>query len=43
VLAQPLVVQQRIRTELEHLAAPHRREHGIDVPVSVRIASAGRP
>jgi hypothetical protein len=43
VLAQPLATQERIRTELERLAEPHRREGGIDVPVSVRIASADRP
>jgi hypothetical protein len=42
VLAQPLATQERIRTELERLAEPHHREHGIDVPVSVRIASARR-
>jgi ubiquinone/menaquinone biosynthesis C-methylase UbiE len=42
VLAQPLVIQERIRTALEHLAEPHRSEHGLDVPVSIRIASAGR-
>jgi SAM-dependent methyltransferase len=43
VLAQPLAMQERIRTELERLAAPHHREHGLDVPVSIRIASATRP
>jgi SAM-dependent methyltransferase len=43
VLAQPAVIQERIRTELERLAESHRREHGIDVPVSIRIATAGRP
>jgi hypothetical protein len=42
VLAQPPDVQQRIRDELARLAAPHRREDGIDVPVSVRIASGRR-
>jgi ubiquinone/menaquinone biosynthesis C-methylase UbiE len=43
VLAQPLVIQERIRAALEHLVEPHHREDGIDVPVSIRIASAGRP
>jgi SAM-dependent methyltransferase len=43
VLAQPLAVQERIRSEVERLAQPHLCEGGIDVPVSVRIASAGRP
>jgi hypothetical protein len=42
LLAQPLVIQERIRIALEHLAEPHRREDGLDVPVSIRIASAGR-
>ena len=42
VLAQPPDVQQRIRDELARLADPHRREDGIDVPVSVRIASGRR-
>jgi hypothetical protein len=42
VLAQPLAIQERIRTALERLAEPHRREDGIDVPVSIRIASAAR-
>ena len=42
VLAQPLAMQERIRAELERLADPLRREDGIDVPVSVRIASAAR-
>ena len=42
VLAQPPDVQQRIRDELDRLVEPHRREDGIDVPVSVRIASAAR-
>jgi SAM-dependent methyltransferase len=43
VLAQPLAIQERIRSELERLAQPHHTEHGIDVPVSIRIASAGSP
>ena len=43
VLAQPLVMQERIRTELERLAEPYRSEDGIDVPVSVRIVTARRP
>jgi ubiquinone/menaquinone biosynthesis C-methylase UbiE len=42
VLAQPPDVQQRIRDELARLVDPHRREDGIDVPVSVRIASGRR-
>jgi SAM-dependent methyltransferase len=42
VLGQPPAVQQRIRDELDRLVAPHRRDGGIDVPVSVRIASARR-
>jgi ubiquinone/menaquinone biosynthesis C-methylase UbiE len=42
VLAQPLAVQERIRAEVERLAEPHHGEHGIDVPVSVRIAAAAR-
>jgi SAM-dependent methyltransferase len=40
VLAQPLAIQERIRTELERLTQSHSGEHGVDVPVSVRIASA---
>jgi hypothetical protein len=35
-------VQQRIRDELARLVDAHRREGGIDVPVSVRIASGRR-
>jgi SAM-dependent methyltransferase len=42
VLAQPPDVRQRIRDELARLVDPHRREDGIDVPVSVRIASGRR-
>jgi len=42
VLAQAPDVQQRIRDELARLVDPHRRESGIDVPVSVRIASGRR-
>ena len=42
VLAQPPDVQQRIRNELDRLVEPHRHDRGIDVPVSVRIASARR-
>jgi SAM-dependent methyltransferase len=42
VLSQPPAVQQRIREELARLVDPHRREDGIDVPVSVRIASGRR-
>jgi ubiquinone/menaquinone biosynthesis C-methylase UbiE len=42
VLAQPPDVQQRIRAELDRLVDPHRRGDGIDVPVSVRIASGRR-
>jgi hypothetical protein len=36
-------MQERIRTELERLAEPHQDEHGLEVPVSIRIASAARP
>jgi SAM-dependent methyltransferase len=42
VLSQPPAVQRRIRKELARLVDPHRREDGIDVPVSVRIASGRR-
>ena len=42
VLAQPPDVQQRIRDELVRLVDPYRRDDGIDVPVSVRIASGRR-
>ena len=42
VVAQPLATRKRIRTELERLAESHRGEHGIDVPVSIRIASGAR-
>ena len=42
VLAQPPEVQQRIRNELERLIDPYRHDGGIDVPVSVRVASARR-
>jgi hypothetical protein len=42
VLAQPPDVQQQIREELARLVDSHRREDGIDVPVSVRIASGRR-
>jgi SAM-dependent methyltransferase len=42
VLAHPPKVQQRIRDELARLVDPHRHEGGIDVPVSVRIASGRR-
>jgi len=42
VLAQPPGVQRRIRDELARLADSHRCENGIDVPVSVRIASGRR-
>jgi SAM-dependent methyltransferase len=42
VLAQPPDVQRRIRHELARLADPHRRGDGIDVPVSVHIASGRR-
>jgi SAM-dependent methyltransferase len=42
VLAQPPDVQQRIRDELARLIEPHWREDGIEVPVSVRIASGRR-
>jgi SAM-dependent methyltransferase len=42
VLGQPPGVQQRIRDELERLVEPHRSPAGIDVPVSVRIASGRR-
>jgi ubiquinone/menaquinone biosynthesis C-methylase UbiE len=43
VFAQPPDVQRRIRDELDRLVDPHRRDGGIDVPVSVRVASARRP
>ena len=42
VVAQPPDVQQRIRDELDRLVDPYRHDGGIDVPVSVRIASARR-
>jgi ubiquinone/menaquinone biosynthesis C-methylase UbiE len=42
VPAQAPDVQQRIREELARLVDPHRRDGGIDVPVSVRIASGRR-
>ena len=42
VLEQPLATQERIRADLERLAEPHHHGRGIEVPVSVRIASARR-
>jgi ubiquinone/menaquinone biosynthesis C-methylase UbiE len=42
VLSQSPDMQRRIREELARLVEPHRRDDGIDVPVSVRIASGRR-
>jgi ubiquinone/menaquinone biosynthesis C-methylase UbiE len=43
ILAQPLAVRQRIRSELNALVEPYRHNTAIHVPVSVRIASGRRP
>jgi SAM-dependent methyltransferase len=42
VLAQPPDVQEEIRNELDRLVEPYRHARGIQVPVSVRIASGRR-
>jgi hypothetical protein len=43
VVDQPAAVQARIRAAFDHLAAVYETGRGLDVPVSVKLASGRKP